>query len=148
MQNTFSQSGNDSKWFLKKYFSEYVNGTQDPPPFMEKSILNFHFDCLHPSPMHSDVPGYRYDGDKENMNYWHPLFMSFKHINLMSYTSYTRFVLIIWFQLVISLQIQYFMTGQILTLLDIHDKCSIFTKNKKVNINIHLFHQNGHLLFW
>ena len=56
-----------------------VCGTREPPPpFMEKSILNFHFDCLHPSPMHSDVPGYRYDGDKENMNYWHPLFMSFK----------------------------------------------------------------------
>ena len=121
-------------FFFNKSFFRMVCGTREPPPpFMEKSILNFHFDCLHPSPMHSDVPGYRYDGDKENMNYWHPLFMSFKHINLMSYTSYTRFVLIIWFQLVISLQIQYFMTGQILTLLDIHDKWSIFTKIGKWN---------------
>ena len=22
---------------------------ETPPPFMEKNILNFHFDCLHPS---------------------------------------------------------------------------------------------------
>ena len=27
MQNTFSQSGNDSKCFLKNHFSEYVFGT-------------------------------------------------------------------------------------------------------------------------
>ena len=47
MQNTFAQSGNDSKCFFKKnHLSEFVCGTQDPPPFMEKSILNFHFDYL------------------------------------------------------------------------------------------------------
>ena len=30
--------------FSKTHFSEYVCGTRDPPPFKEKSILNFHFD--------------------------------------------------------------------------------------------------------
>ena len=34
---------------LKNNFSEYVCGTRDPPPFMEKSILKFHFDYLNPS---------------------------------------------------------------------------------------------------
>ena len=36
--------------FLKNHFSEYIYGTPDPsPPFMEKSILNFHFDYWNPS---------------------------------------------------------------------------------------------------
>ena len=39
--------------FKKNYFSEKVCGTRDPPPFMEKSILNFHFDYLHPSLTHT-----------------------------------------------------------------------------------------------
>ena len=26
----------------------------EPPPFMEKSILNFHFDYLHPSIINND----------------------------------------------------------------------------------------------
>ena len=45
MQNTFSQPGNDYNFFLN-HFSEKVCWTQDPPPFMEKTILNFHFDYL------------------------------------------------------------------------------------------------------
>ena len=36
MQNTFPQSGNDSKWFLKK-------------SFFKIGILDFHFDYWHPS---------------------------------------------------------------------------------------------------
>ena len=49
MQNTFSLSGNDFKCFFKKnHCSEYVCGTRDSLPFMEKlkTILNFHFDYL------------------------------------------------------------------------------------------------------
>ena len=34
------------EWFSKYHFSEYVCGTRDPPPFMAKNILNFHFDYL------------------------------------------------------------------------------------------------------
>ena len=53
MQNTFSQSGNDSKCFFKKiiFQNRYValETPKDPPPFMAKSILNFHFDYLTPS---------------------------------------------------------------------------------------------------
>ena len=53
MQNTFSQSGNDSKWFLKKSFFKigmwHSRPPRDPPPFMANAILNFHFDFLHPS---------------------------------------------------------------------------------------------------
>ena len=55
MQNTFSQSGNDSKWFLTKIIfqnSLMANETPSrppPPPFMANTILNFHFDYLHPS---------------------------------------------------------------------------------------------------
>ena len=49
MQNTFSQSGNDSKWFSKKSFFRIGMWNSRPPPFMEKTILNFHFDYLHPS---------------------------------------------------------------------------------------------------
>ena len=52
MQNTFSQSGNDSKWFLKKSFFK-IAGKRDPletpPSFMANAILNFHFDYLTPS---------------------------------------------------------------------------------------------------
>ena len=48
MQNTFSQAGNDSKWFSKKiiFLNRYVE--LEAPPFIEKTILNFHFDYLHP----------------------------------------------------------------------------------------------------
>ena len=53
MQNTFSQSGNDSKWFLTKiiFQNRYValETGLDPPPFMANAILNFHFDYLNPS---------------------------------------------------------------------------------------------------
>ena len=45
MQNTFSQSGNDSKWFSKKSFFR-IGMWNSRPPFMEKNILNFHFDYL------------------------------------------------------------------------------------------------------
>ena len=50
MQIAFSQSGNDSKWFLKKiiFQNRYV-ALETPPPFMVKTILNFHFDYLTPS---------------------------------------------------------------------------------------------------
>ena len=50
MQNTFSQSGNDSKWFLKKSFFKIgkwqTRPPRDPHPFMANAILNFHFDYL------------------------------------------------------------------------------------------------------
>ena len=53
MQNTFSQSGNDSKWFLKKSFFKigkwHSRPPRDPPPFMANAILNFHFDYPHTS---------------------------------------------------------------------------------------------------
>ena len=54
MQNTFSQSGNDSKWFLKKiiFQNRYValeTPSRPPPPVMANTILNFHFDYLNPS---------------------------------------------------------------------------------------------------
>ena len=53
MQNTFSQSGNDSKCFFKKiiFQNRYValETGLDPPPFMANTILNFHFDYWHPS---------------------------------------------------------------------------------------------------
>ena len=54
MQNTFSQSGNDSKWFLTKiiFQNRYMAlkpGLDPPPPFMANAILNFHFDYLNPS---------------------------------------------------------------------------------------------------
>ena len=44
MQNTISQSGNDSKWFLKKiiFQNRYVE-LETPPPFMEKKHLKFPF---------------------------------------------------------------------------------------------------------
>ena len=50
----FSQSGNDSKWFLKKSFFKigmwHSRPPRDPPPpFMGNTILNFHFDYWHPS---------------------------------------------------------------------------------------------------
>ena len=53
MQNTFSQLGNDSKWFLKKSFfqNRYValETPSRPPPLIANAILNFHFDYLNPS---------------------------------------------------------------------------------------------------
>ena len=58
MQNTFSHSGNDSKWFLTKiiFQNRYValETGLDPPPFMANAILNFHFDFLNPSLRLSD----------------------------------------------------------------------------------------------
>ena len=56
MQNTFSQSGNDSKWFLTKIICQngYValeTPFETPPPFMANAILNFHFDFLNTSLM-------------------------------------------------------------------------------------------------
>ena len=50
MQNTFSQSGNDSKWFLTKiiFQNRYV-ALEAPPPFMANAIVNFHFDYPHTS---------------------------------------------------------------------------------------------------
>ena len=60
MQNTFSQSGNDSKWFLIKiiFQNRYValetpsRPPRDPPPFMANAILNFPFDFPHTSLIH------------------------------------------------------------------------------------------------
>ena len=45
MQNTFSQSGNDSKWFLKKSFFRISMCN----PLHGKIHLKFPFDYLHPS---------------------------------------------------------------------------------------------------
>ena len=58
MQNTFSQSGNDSKWFLTKiiFQNRYValeTPSRPPPPFMANAILNFHFDFLTTSLMNN-----------------------------------------------------------------------------------------------
>ena len=54
MRNTFSQSGNDSKWLLKNIiFQNRYMALETPPPFMAKTILNFHFDYLIPSLMQS-----------------------------------------------------------------------------------------------
>ena len=55
MQNTLSQSGNDSKWFSKKSFFRIGMWHLRPPPFMAKAILNFHFDYLKPSLAQLDV---------------------------------------------------------------------------------------------
>ena len=52
MQNTFSQLGNDSKWFLKKSFFKIGMWHSRPPPFMANAILNFHFDYWHTSLIH------------------------------------------------------------------------------------------------
>ena len=53
MQNTFSQSGNDSKWFLTKIIFKigmwHSRPPRDPSPFMANAILNFHFDFPHTS---------------------------------------------------------------------------------------------------
>ena len=50
MQNTFSQSGNDSICFLKKsFFRIGMWNSRPPPPSWKKNILNFHFDYLPPS---------------------------------------------------------------------------------------------------
>ena len=47
MQNTFSQSGNYFKWFSKKsFFRIGMWNLRLPTPFIEKTILNFHFDYL------------------------------------------------------------------------------------------------------
>ena len=44
MQNTFSQSGNDSKWFLKNIIFQNRVWNSRPPPLYGKNILNFLFD--------------------------------------------------------------------------------------------------------
>ena len=64
MQNTFSQSGNDSKWFLKKSFFKigmwHSRPPRDPPPpFMANAILNFHFDYWHTSLIRDPERGIR-----------------------------------------------------------------------------------------
>ena len=66
MQNTFSQSGNDSKWFLKKLFFKigmwHSRPPRDPPPpSMANAILNFHFDFLHTSLTISCFEGKEHD---------------------------------------------------------------------------------------
>ena len=43
MQNTFSQSGNDSKWFLKKSFFRISMWNSRPPPLHGKNHLKFPF---------------------------------------------------------------------------------------------------------
>ena len=43
---SFHSQGMILNGFWKNHFSEYVCGTWDPPPFMEKSILNLQFDYL------------------------------------------------------------------------------------------------------
>ena len=54
MQNTFSQSGNDSKWFLKKiiFQNRYValETPSRPPPLHGKNHLKFPFWSLEPFP--------------------------------------------------------------------------------------------------
>ena len=55
MQNTFSQSGNDSKWFLIKIIFQNRYVALGPPPFMANAILNFHFDYWHTSLMVNTV---------------------------------------------------------------------------------------------
>ena len=50
MQNTFSQSGNDSKWFLTKFiFQNRYVALETPSRLMANAILNFHFDFPHTS---------------------------------------------------------------------------------------------------
>ena len=51
MQNTFSQSGNDSKWFSEKsFFRIGMWNSRPPPPFMEKNHLKFPFWLIEYSP--------------------------------------------------------------------------------------------------
>ena len=54
MQNTFSQSGNDSKWFLKKSFFKigkwHSRPPRDPPPLHGKCHLKFPFWFFEPFP--------------------------------------------------------------------------------------------------
>ena len=54
MQNTFSQSGNDSKWFLKKSFFKigmwHSRPPRDPPPLHGKCHLKFPFWLFEPFP--------------------------------------------------------------------------------------------------
>ena len=52
MQNTFSQSGNDSKWFLKIIFQNRYVELKTPPPPWKKNTLNLHFDYWNPSLSH------------------------------------------------------------------------------------------------
>ena len=44
----YTKSQSKISLFKKNHFSEHICGTRDPPPFMEKSILNFHVDYLNP----------------------------------------------------------------------------------------------------
>ena len=68
MQNTFSQSGNDSKWFFKKiiFQNRHVALETHPPSFMVNAILNFHFDYLNPSLIYHPWPFWyhTYHGNK------------------------------------------------------------------------------------
>ena len=72
MQNTFSQSGNDSKWFSRKSFFKigiwHSRPPRDPPPFMVNTILNFHFDYWHTSLNHNIVLRKRAIKDNEPHN--------------------------------------------------------------------------------
>ena len=68
MQNTFSQSGNDSKRFLTKiiFQNRYValeTPSRPPLPFMANAILNFHFDFLNTSLMQNFVRGISHAAD-------------------------------------------------------------------------------------
>ena len=64
MQNTFSQSGNDSKWFLKNHFSEYVCWTRDPPPSLKKSsLISILIIWLSPTP---DLMKFQFQSSTEN----------------------------------------------------------------------------------
>ena len=52
MQNTFSQSGNDSKWFLKIIFQNRYVELKTPPLHGKKNTLNLHFDYWNSSLSH------------------------------------------------------------------------------------------------
>ena len=60
MQNTFSQSGNDSKWFLKKSFFKigmwHSRPPRDPPPLHGKNHLKFPFWFFEPFPKQAHKP--------------------------------------------------------------------------------------------
>ena len=50
MQNTFSQSGNDSKWFLKKILFQNRYVELETPPLHGKTHLKFPFWLFAPFP--------------------------------------------------------------------------------------------------
>ena len=53
MQNTFSQSGNDSKWFSKKSYFRIGMWHSRPPPLHGKYHLKFPFWLLEPLPYYN-----------------------------------------------------------------------------------------------